>query len=108
MPAEFENGMKFLRLGAVFTRYQHKSLKLKIVNVNAVAAISIIRNIRHIRNIAENSRLRGICQALVKLNNLTGRKCGMTKLKLVWPVALTGDLQVVISHPVTCGKFYVC
>ncbi len=42
MPAEFENGMKFLRLGAVFTRYQHKSLKLKIVHVNAVAAISII------------------------------------------------------------------
>ena len=94
MPAEFENGMKFLRLGAVFTRYQHKSLKLKIVNVNAVAAISIIsapcKNILHERVfnyrvfnfviLLKNSHLRGICQALVKLNNLTSRKCRMTKL----------------------------
>ena len=34
-----------------------------------------------------------------KINNLTGQKFGMSKLKLSWPVTLTSDPPAVISCP---------
>jgi hypothetical protein len=55
----------------------------------------------------ENSHIfRGILyQALLKLNNLTGQKFGMSELKLSWPVTLTGKPPAMISRP-DWSRFY--